>query len=313
MKFGIKPWSLIREVTEPSAANKYYLIGQKISAGTFSDVFIGFDANDRTESPVAIKRFAYPESLTNVLAASNEVFVLKKCYGSSHVVNCLDHRLCIKDTYVVLEYVPETLHHQIKTGQVDIFLIIAYLWQMPELLADLRDAAVIHADLKPSNVGLKEGKLKALDFGLAKDAGLALHWEDAWIYSPRNVPQYNPPEMREDEENALLTSTCDTYSAGVMLSYLLTGRQVETVRELVKEVKKKRGFALPQSFKKLFAGMTHQKPWGRPRPEELKVMAWEAVRDLSMAGAAGMIPNWGKADAGKINYFGEPVSASSLC
>lgn len=319
----MKHRDLMREVTQPSVNDKYYLVGSRLGAGPCSDVFLGYNIGDsKEEQPVAIKRFIHPESLHNILAAHNEVSILKKCSLSPHVVNCLDYRLETDDTYIIMEYVPDTLHSKIKKKEVTLGLVADYVRQIPELLADLRDAAVVHTDLKPSNIGFKEigskgsfkGRIiKAFDFGLAKDFGLAFYREGGQTYSLKNVPSYNPPEMREDEENALITPTCDTYSAGVILNHLLLGRSAKSVRETVKKVKREQGIVLPYSFRRLLTSMTQEDSLKRPLPEDLRAMAEEAAKDLSAIHLAKMILDKGRADREtnrKIYYFGDSESTS---
>lgn len=308
---------MLREVTEPSINDKYYLLGSRIGIGPHSDVFLGYDSADKEKTQVAIKRFTYEEPLANVLAANNEVSLLKRCFRSSHVVDCLDHCLDTRDTYIVMEHIPQTLDRKIRKKEVTLALVAAYIRQMPDLLADLRDAAVIHSDFKPANLGLKDEKIIALDLGLAKDFGLALYEDDVRSYKVKDVPSYNPPEMREmpDEEYpdvALVTPTCDTYSAGVTLSYLLIGQQANSIKELAKKVKRKHGIVLPQSMRKLYISMTHKKPLQRPHPEELKAMAWEAANDLLRADISKTIADW-KKPRRMIDFFGEEPSASFPC
>src|SRR6202023_1309814 len=74
-------------------------------------------------------------------------------------------------SYLVMELVPgETLAERInRDGPVPIEEALAIAKQIAEALEAAHEKAIIHCDLKPGNVKLTpEGKVKVLDFGLAK-------------------------------------------------------------------------------------------------------------------------------------------------
>src|SRR6202140_898225 len=77
-------------------------------------------------------------------------------------------------SYLVMELVPgETLAERIKRdGPVPIEEALAVARQIAEALEAAHEKSIIHRDLKPANVKLTpEGKVKVLDFGLAKAYG----------------------------------------------------------------------------------------------------------------------------------------------
>jgi len=74
-------------------------------------------------------------------------------------------------TYLVMELVPgETLAERIKRdGAVPVEESLTIAKQIAEALEAAHEKGIIHCDLKPANVKLTpEGKVKVLDFGLAK-------------------------------------------------------------------------------------------------------------------------------------------------
>ena len=74
-------------------------------------------------------------------------------------------------SFLVMELVPgETLHERVRReGAVPIEEALAIAKQIAEALEAAHEKGIIHRDLKPANVKVTpEGKVKVLDFGLAK-------------------------------------------------------------------------------------------------------------------------------------------------
>jgi serine/threonine-protein kinase len=72
--------------------------------------------------------------------------------------------------FLVLEYVPgETLADRIERGAIPIDEALPLFKQIAEALEAAHENGIIHRDLKPANIKVTpEGKVKVLDFGLAK-------------------------------------------------------------------------------------------------------------------------------------------------
>ena len=88
-------------------------------------------------------------------------------------------------------------------------------------LAAVHATGVLHRDLKPGNIMLRQtGGVALIDFGLAKDAALAADITDAGQII--GTPHYMSPEQGHGEP---IDVRSDLYSLGVILFEMLAGRK----------------------------------------------------------------------------------------
>ncbi len=94
---------------------------------------------------------------------------------------------------------------------------------LAEILAGLEEAhraGVVHRDLKPSNVFLTGGRLRILDFGIARMAGQETRLTQTGMAV--GSPHYMSPEQLRGHD---LDGRSDLYSLGILAFVLLTGRE----------------------------------------------------------------------------------------
>lgn len=200
-------------------------LGREVAIKVLPDVFL--------KDPERLSRF---EREARVLASLNHPSV-----GAIHGLEESDGR-----RFLVLELVPgETLAQRLSQGPLEMEDALKICRQIAEALEAAHEKGIIHRDLKPSNVKVTdEGKVKVLDFGLAK----ALAPEEsspALSMSPTlTVPSmqsgvilgtaaYMSPEQARGKS---LDKRTDIWSFGCVLYETLTGKQAfrgETISDTI--------------------------------------------------------------------------------
>jgi len=126
--------------------------------------------------------------------------------------------------YLILELVDGTnLRSVIDAGNQQAAQSMAIVGQICDALAYAHGQGIVHRDIKPENILIdKEGRVKIVDFGLAKIShndlhGLRLTRTDQAM----GTPQYMAPE--QIERPLEVDHRADIYSMGVVFYELLTG------------------------------------------------------------------------------------------
>jgi eukaryotic-like serine/threonine-protein kinase len=121
-----------------------------------------------------------------------------------------------------------TLREHIANGPLPIRKVIDYGAQIAEGLAAAHDKGFIHRDLKPENLFLtSEGRVKILDFGLAKEVARIAQTEDSPTIETLTCPGvvmgtvgYMAPEQVRSQAADQRT---DLFALGIVLYELLSG------------------------------------------------------------------------------------------
>jgi len=153
--------------------------------------------------------------------------------------------------FLVMELIEgQTLADRIKTGSIPVEEALKLALQIAEALEAAHEKGVIHRDLKPANIKVTpDGKVKVLDFGLAK-AFAENDGEEKPLDSPTlsdaatrqgiilGTAAYMSPEQAKGKS---VDKRADIWAFGVVLFEMLTGRQLfidETASETLASVMK---------------------------------------------------------------------------
>ena len=180
--------------------------------------------------------------------------------------------------YIVMEFIEgKTLKQLIKKrGVLTLSETMDVMLQLLDALASAHDSYIIHRDIKPQNIMVKEsGLVKITDFGIA----MALNSvELTQTNSVMGSVHYLPPEQASGKGSTIRS---DIYSLGILMFEMLTGKMpfkgdsaVEIALKHMKEEfpsAKELNPVIPQSVENIILKATAKNPKNRYR--DVRVMA----------------------------------------
>jgi len=216
---------------EPGAHLGPYEIISPLGAGGMGEVYRAKDP--RLKREVAVKVLS-----AEVLGDAERQ---KRFQREAEAISALNHPnvLSVYDTgsengtpYIVSELVEgESLRKLLQKGPVPIRRLLDIAVQIADGLAAAHQAGIVHRDLKPENVMLtREGRVKILDFGLAKPlfphTGSAEELTASAALTDSGVILGTVRYMSPEQASGLPTDfRSDQFSFGLLLYEMATGKQ----------------------------------------------------------------------------------------
>ena len=207
----------------------HYKIHEKIGEGGMGEVYRAEDL--RLGRQVAIKLLG--ESVTGI-----DPYAAERLLREAQTASQLNHPNIVtiytiehvaESDLIVMEYIEgKTLSTILKTGAMDIRLVLDIGIQLSDALAAAHAAGVIHRDIKPANILItSKNQAKILDFGLAK---LNRPIQEVGVQPEKELTQtgiiigtiaYMSPEQTRGE---ILDPQTDIFSLGSVLYQAATGK-----------------------------------------------------------------------------------------
>ena len=226
----------------------HYKVLEKIGQGGMGEVYRAEDTNLSREVAIKVlpeqftkdpQRLARFEREAKLLASLNHPNIAA-IYGFEEADNV---------RFLAMELVPgETLQERVAKGPLPVEEALEVCRQIAEGVEAAHEKGVIHRDLKPANVKVTpEGKVKILDFGLAKAFEDEIPAADM-SQSPTLTEEmtragvilgtaaYMSPEQAKGKP---VDKRADVFAFGAVLYELLTGRRAfegETITETIAKV-----------------------------------------------------------------------------
>ena len=205
----------------------HYHIVEKIGAGGMGDVYRAWD--EHLDCDVAIKVLP-PGSV-------NDESARKRFHKEARALSSLNHpNIAIVhdfDTqqgmdFLVMEYIPGvTLSESLAKGPLPEKEVLRLGVQLAEGLAAAHGHGVVHRDLKPGNLRLTgDGRLKILDFGLAKLRHPVTDSAATESYSETHTMAGTLPYMAPEQLlGGEIDARADIHAAGSVLYEMATGQR----------------------------------------------------------------------------------------
>ena len=205
----------------------HYRIAEKIGAGGMGEVYRAHD--EHLARDVAIK--VLPAGTLSDQSARrhfrNEALALSKL-NHPGIATIYDFDTQDGVDFLAMEYIPGiTLSEKLAGRPLAEKEVIALGTQLAEALAAAHAEGVVHRDLKPGNLRVTgDGRLKILDFGLAKlrlpvVPGAATESIDQTLAMSGTLPYMAPEQLLGEDADA----RTDIHAAGAVLYEMTTGQR----------------------------------------------------------------------------------------
>lgn len=194
-----------------------------------------YEAEDLTLRRHVVLKFLPDHVAKNTEALKRFQIEARSVSALNHPNICVIHEISEHEgrPFIVMEFMKgETLKDRIHGKPIEIDRVLDFGIQIADALDAAHKEGIIHRDIKPANIFIAErGTAKLLDFGLAKQTGIALEVDEdqetkgfseslTGDVSIIGTFAYISPEQAKSQE---LDARTDVFSFGCVLYEMLTG------------------------------------------------------------------------------------------
>jgi serine/threonine protein kinase len=215
---------------------------RRLAAGPVSELYL---AESEQAGALVVLKVARDQQIENELDQSFRRFLqeyeIVQRIRHPGVVKLYDLGVSDQHAYLVMEYFRNGDLRRRMRSPLTPSDALKICVSIARTLESIHAAGVLHRDLKPGNVMIRDdGSLALIDFGLAKDAALALQVTDHGMIF--GTPHYMSPEQGHGEP---IDARSDLYSLGVMLYEMLTRQKPYTAENPMAIIYKHRHEPIP--------------------------------------------------------------------
>ena len=213
---------------QPQEIVSHYQIKRRLGAGGMGEVYLADDLE--LKRPVAIKLLT-SEELSDDEARQELLREARAAAALDHPNICPVHEVGTDgdQSFIVMQYVEgDTLAERLRRERPSPPESLEIVMQVADALAAAHRQGVVHRDIKPQNIVLTtDGRVKVLDFGLAKRVSRAPSPDDATVITDQvstlsGTPPYMSPEQFTGEP---VDGRSDLFSLGAIYYECLTGER----------------------------------------------------------------------------------------
>jgi serine/threonine protein kinase len=199
-----------------------YQLINKISASKHSAVYLAEKSSSELKVVLKVLRQA-PEEVESIGAFDRflQEYELIAEIDHPNIVKIYDLGVGDDHAHIAMEFLAGGDLKQKMASGIAEAEAVSYLRQIASALSEIHGVGILHRDLKPGNIMLREdGSIALIDFGLAKR--MRLHSDVTDSVEIFGTPYYMSPE--QGHANGV-DQRSDIYSLGVIFYELLTGRK----------------------------------------------------------------------------------------
>jgi eukaryotic-like serine/threonine-protein kinase len=197
-----------------------FRVEHELGSGGMGTVYRARD--EKTGASVALKLFE-TRNATEVKRAYQEVQLLARLDHPAIVAHVADGITNDGHIYLAMQWIDgSTLHNRLAWGRMAIDDVVALARRLASALATAHEAGVVHRDVKPSNVLLRDDRADGavlIDFGIARVAAAELRLTRTG--TTVGTPGYMSPEQARGLK--IVRPASDVFSLGCVLYECVAG------------------------------------------------------------------------------------------